>query len=202
MPHPATSPSAREIELVENAYAYVLAHGLSDLSLRPLAAAIGSSPRVLLFLFGSKEGVVRRLLARAREDELASLATLRAEPDEAGLAPMVRRVWTWLADPAHDALLRLWLEAYARSVGDPEGPWGDFARQTVGDWLAVLAAAQPEEERESEAGSARRTVALAGLRGCLLDLLATGDRARVEAAVDDLARGLEAPAGPTKSPRA
>ena len=175
---------------MEKAYAYVLEHGLSDLSLRPLAAAVGSSPRVLLFLFGSKEGVVRRLLARAREDELASLATLRAESDEPGLAATVRRVWAWLADPAHAPLLRLWVEAYARSVSDPDGPWRDFAGQTVADWLDVLAAAQPPEERGTEAGAARRTLALAGLRGSLLDLLATGDRARVEAAVEGLARGL------------
>ncbi len=47
------------------------------MSLRPLAAAIGSSPRVLLYLFGSKEGLTRALLARARADELEALAALR-----------------------------------------------------------------------------------------------------------------------------
>ena len=56
------APSARRGELLDAAYRYALAHGLVDLSLRPLAAAIGSSPRVLLFLFGSKDGLVRELL--------------------------------------------------------------------------------------------------------------------------------------------
>jgi AcrR family transcriptional regulator len=55
----------------------VLSNGLADMSLRPLAKAIGSSPRVLLFLFGSKEGLIRALLARAREDELGYLGALR-----------------------------------------------------------------------------------------------------------------------------
>jgi AcrR family transcriptional regulator len=41
------------------------------------AATIGSSPRVLLYLFGSKDGLIRALLARARADELAMLARLR-----------------------------------------------------------------------------------------------------------------------------
>ena len=67
----ATSPRRRE--LLELAYEYVLEHGVADLSLRPLAAAIGSSPRVLLFLFGSKAELVQALLARAREDELEVL---------------------------------------------------------------------------------------------------------------------------------
>ncbi len=69
----ALPSSPRRKELLERAYQYALAHGLADLSLRPLAAAIGSSPRVLLFLFGSKDGLVRALLARARADELAFL---------------------------------------------------------------------------------------------------------------------------------
>ena len=72
---PATSPRRRE--LLELAYAYVLEHGVADLSLRPLAAAIGSSPRVLLFLFGSKAELVQALLARAREDELELLRGAR-----------------------------------------------------------------------------------------------------------------------------
>ena len=67
------SPSPRQEELLERSYRYVLQHGLIDMSLRPLAEAIDSSPRVLLFLFGSKDGLVRALLARAREDELAML---------------------------------------------------------------------------------------------------------------------------------
>ena len=49
-----TTDSARKQELLEAAYQYVLGNGLADMSLRPLAKEIGSSPRVLLFLFGSK----------------------------------------------------------------------------------------------------------------------------------------------------
>ena len=68
------APSARQDELLELAYRYVLAHGLADMSLRPLAKAIGSSPRVLLFLYGSKDNLIRALLERARSDELAAVA--------------------------------------------------------------------------------------------------------------------------------
>ena len=68
MNEPARAPSPRQSELLELAYQYVLQHGLTDLSLRPLAGSIGSSPRVLLFLFASKDGLVRALLARARTD--------------------------------------------------------------------------------------------------------------------------------------
>ena len=179
------APSSRRDELLERAYSYVLAHGLTSLSLRPLAAAIGSSPRVLLFLFGNKDALVRALLARARADELEALRRLRSSGSDPDLAEAAAEVWGWLAAEEHRALLRLWVEAYARSLVEPEGPWGDFARETVADWLAVLAAAQPREQRATAAGEGRRTLALAVLRGALLDLLATDDVARTTLAVHE-----------------
>ncbi|MFN3008272.1 TetR/AcrR family transcriptional regulator [Mycolicibacterium wolinskyi] len=185
MPTAATSPSARQTELLEAAYRYALTHGLGDMSLRPLAAAIGSSPRVLLFLFGSKDGLVRALLARARSDELALLDRLRraADTEPIGLGAAVEETWKWLAADEHRPLLKLWAEAYARSLSEPDGPWAGFARATVEDWLDVLANCQPTQDKTSADGIASRTLALAVLRGGLLDLLATGDRDRVTSAV-------------------
>ena len=181
--------SARKRELLEAAYRYVLSNGLADMSLRPLARAIGSSPRVLLFLFGSKEGLIRALLARAREDELGYLEALR---DNRGLTETGREIWSWLAAPSHRALLALWVEGYARSLLGEPGPWADFGRDTVRDWLELLAARQPAARRETRAGQDERTLLLAVLRGALLDLLATGDTDRVTRAVeghlDDLDR--------------
>jgi AcrR family transcriptional regulator len=173
------APSARRSELLELAYAYALEHGLAELSLRPLAAAIGSSPRVLLYLFGSKDGLVRALLARARREELAMLAELRPETPRSA----AEAVWGWLARPEHRGVLGLWVEAYGRSVVDPGGPWGGYARSTVDDWLAVLARAQPAAAQRTARGRAQRTLTLAVLRGAVLDLVATGESERVDAAV-------------------
>lgn len=186
MPGNAPGPSARQVELLERAYGYVLEHGLTDLSLRPLARAVGSSPRVLLYLFGSKEDLVRALLARARSDELALLDRLRVTTDAGGspgLHVVAAEIWAWLAAEEHRALLTLWAEGYARSLAEPDGPWTGFARSTVDDWLAVLALAQPAGERATGPGRAQRTLVLAVLRGALLDLLATGDTVRTTAAV-------------------
>ncbi|MCW8103227.1 TetR family transcriptional regulator [Streptomyces tauricus] len=184
MSQEAPTPSARQTELLEAAYRYALAHGLADLSLRPLAEAIGSSPRVLLFLFESKDGLLRALLARARADELALLDRARQPESPSGLVPAVERLWTWLAATEHRPLLRLWAEAYTRSVVQPDGAWAGFARATVEDWLGVLAGFQPPAERDGEDGATRRTLALAVLRGALLDLLATDDDTRLTGAVE------------------
>jgi AcrR family transcriptional regulator len=180
----AKSPSPRKEELLERSYRYVLQHGLIDMSLRPLAEDIGSSPRVLLFLFGSKDGLVRQLLARARRGELEMLQTASQE-GHGDLADAAERLWAWLSDAQHRDLLYLWVEAYGRSLTTPAGPWGGFAESTVHDWLQQLELHQPEHFRSTAAAVQQRTRVLAMLRGALLDLLATGEIARVTAAVED-----------------
>ncbi|MFG1905059.1 TetR/AcrR family transcriptional regulator [Kribbella sp. NPDC048928] len=180
MPTTREAPSARQQELLERAYAYSLTHGLGDLSLRPLATAIGSSPRVLLFLFGSKDGLIRALLARGRADQLELLRrTEQRYDDPPGLTVIARELWTWLAAPERRPLMTFWVEAYGRSLVAPDGPWADFARSTVDDWLQLLEASEPNQS------AARRTAVLAILRGALIDLLATADLDRTTAAVED-----------------
>lgn len=177
-------PSPRRTELLEAAYRYVLGTGLGELSLRPLAAAIGSSPRVLIYLFGSKDGMLRALLNRFRADQLAMLDTVRrATGESARLDVVAEHLWSWLVTEEHQALLTLWVESYGRSLFNPDGPWAGFATSTVEDVLSVLADAQPVAERDLPAAQAQRTLVLATLRGALLDLLATGDRERTTAAV-------------------
>lgn len=184
--------SPRRTELLERAYRYVLAHGLVGMSLRPLAEAIESSPRVLIFLFGSKDGLLRALLARARMDERDVLDAV--QHDRGDLAAAVTRIWDWLVDPGHRELLTLWAEAYTQSLVEPSGAWAGFAQETVTDWLALLTKSQPARRRATAAGIAERTAALAILRGALLDLLATNDRVRTTRAVRDAATRLFAPA--------
>ena len=195
--------SPRREELLEKAYRYVLDNGLATVSLRPLAAAIGTSPRVLLFLFGSKDDLVRALLARARADELAFIGDFLSAGHIAtrtgagshvqtgNLAVLVRATWRWLSAEPYRPLLKLWAESYSRSLTDPDGPWSGFAGQTVADWLALLASAQPAGVREDPSAVAERTLALSVLRGAFLDLLATGDAPRLTAAVERLIEVLD-----------
>jgi hypothetical protein len=93
------------------------------------------------------------------------------------LLTVADELWRWLAAAEHRGLLTLWVEGYARSLIDPEGPWAGFAATTVADWLEVLG-------DDASADTAQRTLVLAVLRGALLDLLATGEVQRTTAAVD------------------
>jgi AcrR family transcriptional regulator len=189
-PEPPTS--ARRAELLDLAYQYAVQRGRTDITLRPVAAAIGSSPRVLIYLFGSKDGLIKALLGRSRAEEVALLSELRQSgaSSRGTLREATLRIWSYLAEEARRPLLRLWLDGYARSLSEPAGPWAGFARDSVEDWLALLADVQPAGVRDTAVGLAERTLALAVLRGGLLDLLSTDDETRVTAAVSALTSQL------------
>jgi AcrR family transcriptional regulator len=158
----------RRSETLGAAADYVLAHGLAGLSLRPLARALGTSPRMLLYDFGSKERLVADVLAeiRRREERLldADVNTLE-------------EIWAWISAPEREAFLRLFFEVYVDALKRGE------ASPFVLEWVDFLA------DRVDEVTA---TLLIAVVRGLLLDRLATGDRERTDAALVVAARALPA----------
>jgi AcrR family transcriptional regulator len=165
---------------------YLLEHGLADLSLRPLAAAIGTSPRMLLYHFGSKEQLVVEALAEAREREAVlfsgwAMETGAAEDPEL----LARRAWEWMSDTSNEPFMRLFFEVYGLALQQPQRYRG-FVERAVSDWLAALTDGLVEAGVDPAAARQAATLVIAVARGLLLDLLATGDRSRINAAMDSL----------------
>ncbi|MPZ59694.1 MAG: TetR family transcriptional regulator [Propionibacteriales bacterium] len=173
--------SRRRAELLSRLLEYSTTHGLSEVSLRPLAAAVGSSPRMLLYFFGSKEGLVREVHRNARQVQLELLS--RQLEQHSGGPAALRVLWEWLSDPAHHNMVRFFFESYARSLHDRDGAWSGFGESSVSEWL-------PHIQEVLDSSEAEATLVLAGLRGLLLDLMATGDTARVDAAFEELVTRL------------
>jgi len=174
----ASPGSPRRAELLERTLDYATRTNLSELSLRPLAAEIGSSPRVLIYLFGSKDGLLREVLAAARARQLAVVT--RAMEDSAEPGDVLGRLWAWIREPDNAGVARLFFECYSRSLGGGE-PWAAFAADSVRDWepplRRILTASNGAAPPEAEV-----TLTLATLRGLLLDLLATGEAERIDLA--------------------
>lgn len=159
---PGPRPSARRREILAASVRYVAEHSLSDLSLRPLAAAVGSSPRVLLYLFGSKEQLIREVLAVGRTEQLTLLE--RSAARGGGPRETLEVLWDWLTAAEHRGMLRLFFEGYVRGF-DRSGPWNDFGTASLREWLPPLEDVLRGTGRDA-------TLVLAVLRGLLLDLLA------------------------------
>ena len=159
--------------------------GIADLSLRELAAAIGTSHRMLLYHFGSREGL---LVAVARAVEEAERARFLSWGMAAGDA---RRIWERLSDPALWPAERLFFELYVQAL---LGRLGDeqFLDSAVRGWIAPVAAAMVEAGDSEAIAHTDARLGQAVVRGLLLDLLATGDRDGVTQAFDRFVRLYEA----------
>ncbi|HEX4722356.1 MAG TPA: TetR/AcrR family transcriptional regulator [Pseudonocardiaceae bacterium] len=160
--------------------------GLGDLSLRALAAAVGTSHRMLIYHFGSKEGllieVVRAMETRQRA-ALADLATELATDPATTPADAVRRFWQRLADPALWPAERLFFELYGQALQGRPGTT-PFLDGIVDSWVAPMAALVVRFGGAPESAAADARLGVAVTRGLLLDLLATGDRGAVDAAME------------------
>lgn len=172
---------ARPDELLDAIVRYIVRHGIADLSLRPLAKAVGSSPRVLLYYFGSREQMVARALARLREALRAQLFALyevkASTPERAYFA-----IWRAMSSPASEPIFRLFFEVCGLALREPRR-YRSFLEATVTDWLDALDDAPSRARLGRHRSRAIATLAVAGFRGFMLDYLASRDRKRVDRAV-------------------
>jgi AcrR family transcriptional regulator len=169
----------RPEQLLDAIVQYLTRHGIAEVSLRPLARAVGSSPRVLLYYFGSKEKMVIKVLAELRRRQRALYTGTQAPT----LEQACRTVWKHISSPPSQPLFRLFFEAYGLALRHPR-PYQDFLHSTIDDWLQFVAAPLRREGHSPRQARALATVILAALRGLMLDFCATGDRPRLDRAVN------------------
>ena len=187
----AASPAgaASRERLLAAAMEHVAQRGVGDLSLRALAAALGTSHRMLSYHFGSREGLLVEIIRTVEAQQRLALADLLTEPG-ASWAETMRRMWRRVADPALWPNERLFFEVYAQALqGSPHAlPLLDGIVDSWVEPLTELAVAhgRPEAEARAEA-----RLGVAATRGLLLDLLATGDREAVDAAMERCIAALD-----------
>jgi AcrR family transcriptional regulator len=174
----------RKTEILASATDYVLQHGLTELSLRPLAAALGTSGRMLIYYFGSKDQMVLDILAEVRRRRYEDLALGPGDQN------VLRRYWTWVSSPEGRRFLRLTHEIYGLSLREPERFGGFLASEAIEVLGAIEESLQQSGVPEDHA-RLLSTYTFAMLRGLELDMLGTDDMARVNAAFDLFEADLE-----------
>jgi AcrR family transcriptional regulator len=174
-----SDPDRRDRTLAQVAD-YVLEHGLEGVSLRPLAAALGTSTRMLLYDFGSKEALLDEALAEIRRRLAERLAELQGGRADAGT---LAEIWDWVSAGERAPFMRLFFETYVAALKQPER-----GRPMVADWLAFLQTRwQPEGLDPATA-----TLFVAVIRGLLLDRLTAPDPERTDEALRRFVELLEA----------
>jgi AcrR family transcriptional regulator len=168
--------------LLDGAIEYVAHHGLADVSLRTLAAALGTSHRMLIHHFGSKERlwveIVRTVEARQRE----VLAQILPSPDQP-VGEAMRAWWKHISDPALWPNERLFFEIYGQALqGRPHT--AELLDGIVDDWVEPVAEINVSLGVAPSLARAHARLGVAVTRGLLLDLLATRNVAAVDAAME------------------
>jgi AcrR family transcriptional regulator len=171
---------------------YVLVHGLAELSLRPLAAALETSPRMLLYHFGSKEELVLAVIDETRRRHAELLDAWYARSAEHDARTLLLRAWQWLTAPRHDRLMRLLFESYGLALQDRKRH-AVFLHAAVDDWIEPFSRTLARQGFAEERADALGTLLVAVVRGLLLDVLATGERVRVDRAFRSFINAIELP---------
>jgi AcrR family transcriptional regulator len=129
---------------------------------------------MLIYHFGTRDGLLREILGQARRRQVEAFTSLlRLRPGEPYTATLAR-AWPAISGPQGEPYLRMFGRLHD-SAGEPL--WPGFRRAATTDWLAPL-----EEGLGSLGRPELATLALAVIRGLLMDLDATGDRARADRA--------------------
>lgn len=168
---------AKRAELLDAVVGYIAEHGLANLSLRPLAAALGTSSRMLIYYFGTKEELLVQALATHRPDLTAVFADIH---DAAALR---ERLWDFYrantTGPAAVSVTVL-LQVLGAACA-PAAPYARYADEAIAAFISALTtglrAVDTIDDPEIVA-----TLLISGLRGILQDRLITGDIDRTDRA--------------------
>ncbi|MER7692138.1 TetR/AcrR family transcriptional regulator [Streptomyces sp. NPDC097610] len=192
MPRPPDPAKRRD--LLDQVREYMISNGLADLSLRPLARALGTSDRMLLYYFGTKERMVAEALAVDERRPLLRVRSLLgagdAPRDPAWVRRFMEEIWRQFADPDVRAVLPLYLEIMVTGLRHPDR-YGPVMRDTLAAWTALLTSVfrdmgLPEARARTEA-----VLLVDACFGLVVGPLVDGDRGEADAAFRVLLDRLE-----------
>jgi len=178
----------RREELAEAATDYALEHGIIGLSLRPLAAELGTSDRMLLYHFQDKDDLIATVLQISSDRSVEAVRSLAKPRRQRGA---VLELWSAYASEPLDRCQRLYVQAAALGLLGRE-PYSSVVRESNARWTEALT------DHFVRAGATRaragRAVALldATLMGLQLDLAVEPDATGRRRTVRDLADAVVA----------
>jgi AcrR family transcriptional regulator len=161
--------------------------------LRPLAHAIGTSARLLIFHFKSKEHLLEAALEKIQLQVRASFDAVCAEERKAGQASLMSRFWQWASAPDQLPYLRLLYEVHFIAARRPH-LYARYLHRISIRWNAAIEAQLPVPVRT------RALAVLCGavFDGLMLELISTGDIKETTAAVDLFVEWMRTASGLTR----
>jgi AcrR family transcriptional regulator len=161
----------------------LLAEGIADMSLRPLAKTVGTSARLLIYHFGTKEQLLTEALAEVRLRIETSLRELAKKNPPESLESFLLMFWKWALKESNQPYFRLLFEVDGLAKQNPKKFSAEFRRAGSSKWIGILEGSFGKLSSGQGGHPGASTLVLAALNGLLHDLLATRDRKRTTAAL-------------------
>jgi AcrR family transcriptional regulator len=180
----------RREALLDAAADYVLAHGLGNLSIRPLSAALGLSHRTLLYHFESKEKLLLEVLDVIRARDKGTIRAYLGRATVGSAVDLFRAAWAYFSAPERMEYIRFFHEVFALGLQGP--PYDAWVEKVADSRIEMIAAALAGMGVPPARAQPAALLITAAVRGLQLHLLSTGDRASTDAAFEELLSGLQA----------
>jgi len=173
----------RRTELLEAIVDVLLEDGVADLSLRPLAERVGTSARLLIYHFGSKEDLLAAALARVRARIAMALKALAQTDPSPSLGAALTRFWLWATGEPNQKYFRLLFEIDGLAMHDQLRFSTQARNESTSVWLNLIRKAEALSGQSAVAPPGRTTLIWATVAGLLQDFLTTGDHERTTEAL-------------------
>ncbi|TRW88459.1 TetR family transcriptional regulator [Mycolicibacterium sp. 018/SC-01/001] len=185
---PRSADPQRRAELLRAVVRYLEERGVADMSLAPMAEALGTSKRMLLYYFGDRGELLAQAMAASRPDA-GEIFDGVATAD--GFVAAAHTLWEAITRGRQRRSVSLLLQVLSLAITDPD-TYQPYADDAVAVMLDPIAGALEGLGFGSDA-RVRATLVVSGLRGLCQDGLVTGDRARVDAAAERVIAAAVAP---------
>jgi len=163
---------------------------VADLSLRPLAAKVGSKARLLIYHFGNKDSLVAEAMIVVRDRVQRAFATVVGNGRERAPSQIMRAFWLWATSRQHERYLRLFFEVHGLAL-QKSAPYGQYLEGAVTSWVEMMASVLPAK-MSRQRRQALATLAVSTVVGLLLDYLSSRNKKRTSDALDSFASNFDA----------
>lgn len=174
------SESSRRSDLLDATIEYMLQKGVADLSLRPLALAVGSKARLLVYHFGSKEALVTEAMIVVRNRVQQAFTELMGDGKQHSPVDVMRQFWKWATSREHERYLKLFFEVQGLALQRPSH-YGRYLEGATSSWVEMLAAILPVQ-LSKVSREALASLAVSTTFGLLLEYLSEGEKKRISRA--------------------
>jgi AcrR family transcriptional regulator len=147
--------------------------GLAGFSLDIIAAELGTSSRMLVYYFGSKDELLARIVHELRDDHVASMAGTPGDT----IIEAIDKWWNHYRANLTD--MQFFFHLATRSFEEPD-KFTEFSNTAVDLWASYFYSCVRNQVRTDAEARAIARLVLATVRGLTVDLLITQDIESVE----------------------